>query len=92
MKTDSYAESLEDVLKSARNVEVAEKSPSQEPNPREEMLRAAALVAVLSMVGASDDRSQIGRELGSAWAQDHRRTRMGKSNLMEERRKRATWR
>ena len=92
MKTDSYAESLEDVLKSARNVEVSERGPSQEPNPREEMLRAAALVAVLSMVSGSDDRSQIGRELGSAWAQDHRRTRMGKSNLMEERRKRATWR
>ena len=92
MKTDSYAESLEGVLKSARSVEVSERSPSQEPNPREEMLRAAALVAVLSMVGASDDRSQIGRELGSAWAQDNRRTRMGKTNLMEERRKRATWR
>ena len=92
MKTDSYAESLEDVLKSARNVEVSERSPSQDSNPRDEILRAAALVAVLSMVSGSDDRSQIGRELGSAWAQDHRRTRMGKSNLMEERRKRATWR
>ena len=92
MKTDSYAESLEDVLKSARNIEAPERRPSQESNPRDEMLRAAALVAVLSMVGASDGRSQIGRELGSAWAQDHRRTRMGKPNLMEERRKRATWR
>jgi len=92
MKPDSYAESLEDVLKSARNIEVQGRSPSQESNPRDEMLRAAALVAVFSMVGASDDRSQIGRELGSAWAQDHRRTRMGKTNLMEERRKRATWR
>ena len=92
MKTDSYAESLEDVLKSARNIEVSESRPSQEANPRDEILRAAALVAVLSMIGESDGRSQIGRELGSAWAQDHRRTRMGKTNLMVERRKRATWR
>ncbi len=92
MKTDSYAESLEDVLKSARNIEVSERNPPQEPNPREEMLRAAALVAILSMVESSDDLSQIGRDLGPAWAQDHRRTRMGKISLMEERRKRATWR
>ena len=92
MKPDSYAESLEGVLKAARNVKVPEKNSPQDSNPRDEMLRAAALVAVLSMVGASDNRAQIGRELGSAWAQDHRRTRMGKISLMEERQKRATWR
>jgi hypothetical protein len=92
MKPDSYAESLEGVLKAARNVKVSETNNPKDSNPRDEMLRAAALVAVLSMVGASDNRAQIGRELGPAWAQDHRRTRMGKINLMEERQKRATWR
>ena len=92
MSSESYAESLEEVLKAARSVEVAVKKEKVNRAPREPLLRAAALVAVLSLVGSSDERASLGRQLGSAWSQDHRRTRMGQSNLMESRQKRATWR
>ncbi len=92
MPPDSYAESLEEVLKIARSAEIVEKEDVGESTPRDSMLRAAALVAVMSMIGASDERSKIGRELGEAWSQDHRRPRMGKTNLMESRQQRTGWR
>ena len=92
MSSESYAESLEEVLKAARSVELAAKKEKGNRVHREPLLRAAALVAVLSLVGSSDERASLGRQLGSAWSQDHRRTRMGQSNLMESRQKRATWR
>ena len=92
MTSESYAESLEGVLKAARDIEPAKKEESEEVNSREHLLRAAALVAVLSIIESVDERASIGRKLGSAWSQDHRRTRMGCSNLMEVRQKRATWR
>jgi hypothetical protein len=44
------------------------------------------------MIQTVDDQSRIARELGDAWTEDHRRTRMGKSNLMALRSQRATWR
>ena len=92
MSSESYAESLEEVLKAARSVEVAVKKEKVNRAPREPLLRAAALVAVLSLVGSSDERASLGRQLGSAWSQDHRRTRMGQPSLMESRQKRSTWR
>ena len=92
MTTESYAESLEGVLKAARGRAPAEKSVAPEDNSRQDLLRAAALVAVLSMSQVSDERALLGRQLGSPWSQDHRRTRMGESNLMESRQKRSTWR
>ena len=92
MSSESYAESLEEVLKAARNVEPPAKKVTVESDSRGNLLRAAALVAVLSLAGASDERAALGRQLGSAWSQDHRRTRMGLSNLMDARQKRATWR
>ena len=92
MSTESYAESLEGVLKAARDIVPEKKEETKETRSREHLLRAAALVAVLSMFEDVDNRASLGRQLGSAWSQDHRRTRMGGSNLMEERQKRATWR
>ena len=92
MPPESYAESLEEVLKTARNVEIVETEEAGDSTPRNSMLRAAALVAVMSMIEASDERSKRGRELGSAWSQDHRRTQMGNTNLMESRQKRSAWR
>ena len=92
MSSESYAESLEEVLKAARNVEPTAKQVDLESDSKASLLRAAALVAVLSLVGASDERAALGRQLGSAWSQDHRRTRMGQSNLMDARQKRVTWR
>ena len=92
MSSESYAESLEGVLKAARDVQPAKREVEEEVNEREHLLRAAALVAVLSMIESVDERASLGRQLGSAWSQDHRRTRMGHSNLMQSRQKRATWR
>ena len=92
MSSESYAESLEGVLKAARDVQPAKREVAEEVNEREHLLRAAALVAVLSMIESVDERASLGRQLGSAWSQDHRRTRMGHSNLMQSRQKRATWR
>jgi hypothetical protein len=92
MSSESYAESLEGVLKAARNVQPTAKNVVGEENSREPMLRAAALVAVLSLIDTSDERATVGRHLGSPWSQDHRRTRMGLSNLMDSRQKRSSWR
>ena len=92
MSSESYAESLEGVLKAARDIEPAKKEERGEINSRDHLLRAAALVAVLSMIESVDERASLGRQLGSAWSQDHRRAHMGDSNLMESRQKRATWR
>lgn len=92
MSSESYAESLEGVLKAARDIEPAKKEERKEDKNREHMLRAAALMAVLSMIESVDERASLGRQLGSAWSQDHRRAHMGDSNLMESRQKRATWR
>jgi len=91
MKSETYAKSLEGVLKSAREFESEPLSESLN-STRDDLLRAAALVAVLSMNKVADDRFQLGRQLGSAWSQDHRRTRMGETNVLEHRRKRSTWR
>jgi len=92
MPPESYAESLEEVLKTARDVEIVEKEETVDSTPRNSLLRAAALVAVMSMIEATDERATQGRQLGSAWSQDHRRTRMGNTNLMELRQKRSAWR
>jgi hypothetical protein len=92
MSSESYAESIEGVLKAARNVELISKNASEEGDSRQHLLRAAALVAVMSMIDTTDERISLGRQLGSAWSQDHRRTRMGFSNLMESRQKRSSWR
>ena len=35
------------------------------------------------MIEGTDERATQGRQLGSAWSQDHRSTRMGDTNLME---------
>ena len=71
MTSESYAESLEDVLKAARNIEPKRSEEKMvEAHPRRNLLRAAALVAVLSMIETVDERGSLGRKLGSAWSQD----------------------
>ena len=90
MTADSYAEGISDVLKSARDAPLPQREMKSEE--RVETLRAAALVAVLSMIETTEDHSRIARDLGSAWTRDHRRIRMGYSNLMRARNRRATWR
>jgi hypothetical protein len=57
-----------------------------------ETLRMAAIAAVLAASSTSDDPAQSGRDLGEAWAQDHRRMNMGMSSLMNQRSSRSPWR
>jgi hypothetical protein len=56
-------------------------------------LMMAAIAAVLAETQASgDDPSQIARQPGSAWSQDHRRQMTGKKSLMNARAGRSPWR
>ena len=57
-----------------------------------ETLRMAAIAAVLAATSSRDDPSQVGRNLGESWAQDHRRMNMGLSSLMQRRSSRSPWR
>jgi len=60
---------------------------------RTNLRRLAAIMAVLSMqADGSESKSEIGRQLGSAWAQDHRLSAMGLPGLAYSRAKRSTWR
>ena len=56
-------------------------------------LRLAATLAVKLHISRShDDKADIGRMLGPAFAQDHRRMRFGRNNLIQARNSRSTWR
>ena len=92
MTSDSYADQIEDVLKDARDAPLPEPVEDKGDDERIAKLRAAALVTVLSMIEVTDERGSIGRQSGSPWTQDHRRLRMGYSNLMRARSRRSTWR
>lgn len=61
---------------------------------RTNLRRLAAVMAVLSMQasGSTDSQANIGRQLGSAWAQDHRLSVMRLPGLAYTRAKRSTWR
>ena len=68
-------------------------SSDDEEESRMMRMRTAALMAVLSVTGGRPaSRAEAGRRLGSAWAQDHRRRRMGLLGLASHRNKRARWR
>ena len=68
-------------------------SRSKTESSRLMRMRTAALIAVLSVTGKQPARrAESGRRLGSAWARDHRRRRMGLSGLASHRNKRARWR
>ena len=53
---------------------------------------AVALAVRLHISRSPDDKADIGRMLGPAFAQDHRRMRFGKNNLIQARNSRSTWR
>lgn len=59
----------------------------------EATLRIAAICAVLSTIeNQSDDGSQIGRQSGPVWTQDHIRMSTGRSSLMNRKASRSPWR
>jgi len=59
----------------------------------EEVLRVAAITAVLAMVNSQgEDPSLAGRKQGSTWAQDQRRINMGRASLLRSKSERSPWR
>lgn len=92
MGEESYASAVGGVLRAARDAALPTVERVDEDADRTAVLRAAALVAVLSMIETAEDTSRAARLPGTAWTQDHRRTRTGRTNLMTARNQRATWR
>lgn len=73
--------------------ETVESQTEENGANRTNLRRLAAVMAVLSMQEVrSESKSDIGRQLGSAWAQDHRLLAMGLPGLAYSRAKRSTWR
>ena len=59
----------------------------------EEVLRVAAITAVLAMVNSQgEDPSLAGRKQGSTWAQDQRRINMGRASLLRSKSEGSPWR
>jgi hypothetical protein len=58
----------------------------------EATLRAAAIMAVLSLVDEGSGQAEVGRQAGEAWSMDHRRQAMGRSSRMHQQSARAPWR
>jgi len=74
---------------------MAKKQPtnSSQSSANDEVLRMAAIAAVLSMIESSGpDSAQIGRQQGSVWASDHRRLASGDVGILRGRQARSTWR
>jgi len=57
----------------------------------EQTLRTAAIMAVLSLLDESTSLDNIGRNAGTAWAQDHRLLASGQSSLLRRRSARSPW-
>jgi len=57
----------------------------------EQTLRTAAIMAVLSLLDESTSLDNIGRNAGTAWAQDHRLLASGQSSLLHRRSARSPW-
>ena len=53
---------------------------------------AVALAIKLHISKNIENKADIGRVLGPAFAQDHRRMRFGTNNLIQARNSRSTWR
>ena len=51
----------------------------------------AAIAAVLAASSVRNDPSQVGRNYGEPWSEDHRRMNMGMSSLMHKRSSRSPW-
>lgn len=58
----------------------------------EQTLRTAAIMAVLSLLDESASLDAVGRNAGTAWAQDHRLSASGQSSLLRRRSARSPWR
>jgi hypothetical protein len=59
----------------------------------DELLRMAAIAAVLSIIESGGDQvGEIGRQSGPVWSYDHRQMANGRSGVLAMRSGRSTWR
>ena len=80
----SFTSEIGRILRESRDVNI---------NQVDDKLRLAVAMAVKLHVSTNpDDKAGIGRMLGPAFAQDHRRIRFGTNTLIQSRNSRSTWR
>ncbi len=83
-KKSSFTSEIGRILRDSRDIEV---------NDIDNRLQLAVALAVkLHTTKNTDERANIGRMLGPSFAQDHRRMRFGRKNLIRSRSSRSTWR
>ena len=108
MNEESYSHNLNKILQTARgaiseiedfesnNPELSNNVVNNEGEEIEERSKIRKLAAIMAVISIPQDdanfKSTIGRQLGSAWAQDHRLTAMGLPGIANNRAKRSTWR
>ncbi len=86
-------EIIDDGESSNRAQPIGESDVERHISERSQLRRLAALMAVISMNGGDESaQGNVGRMLGSSWAQDHRRQALGLNGLAYSRAKRARWR
>ncbi len=80
----SFSSEIGRILRDSRDIEI---------NQIDNKIHLAIAMAVkIHTSTIIDDRSNVGRLPGPAFAQDHRRMRFGRKNLIRARNSRSTWR
>ncbi len=80
----SFTSEIGRILRESREIDIAEGD--------ERILLAVAMAVKLHTSSKTDERADVGRQLGPAFAQDHRRMRFGRKTLILQRSSRSTWR
>ena len=80
----TFTEQVGRILRESREAKVYEDDTK---------IRLAVAMAVrLHTLNVSDNRANVGRTLGPAYARDHRNNRFGRPSLLKNRSSRSTWR
>ena len=80
----SFTSEISRILRESRDVNTSQSDTK---------LRLAVALAIKLHISKNiENKSDIGRVLGPAFAQDHRRMRFGTNNLIQARNSRSTWR
>ena len=80
----SFTSEISRILRESRDVNT---------NQSDTKLQLAVALAIKLHISKNiENKADIGRVLGPAFAQDHRRMRFGTNNLIQARNSRSTWR
>ena len=80
----TFTEQVGRILRESRDTELV--------NDNTKIRLAVAMAIRLHTQNVSENRADIGRMLGPAYAQDHRNNRFGRPALLKNRSSRSTWR